>query len=621
MSGTLLLISKNSRNTELFQSKIQHLHRFIDAEFKEHFSKILSHNLNKNGLLIEFRNTNDKKFHIDEQKNWLAYEGTVFALDQTKKYDAEELLALYKNKGANFVNKLDGHFVIKIYDVNKDEYIVINDFIKYKTNFFTEDENFQLFTPFLVTAAIIRKPELDLNAFNEFMWRYSILSEKSMLKGVERLSPATIYNIAHGKITQQKYWQWPHQYTNLSFEDCVEKSKESFRESARLIDQSYGKTCLDLTMGQDSRLLVSAFKNQQLPFVTSTYGKDSFFEVKAVKEMAAKHHIENHQIKPTDEYLTRLWYYFIRSILLGSAELPGYTLGRTMFMREEQMKLGNVLVNGADGQFYKNGLWIEMYTLNLYFEPKKVNSNLFIRLRAMSKNYNDSIFADDFIDVKRKSADYYRAIINEEIAGYTDSPVSIQMDKFSLYRWTNFLNAANSTVSMITDSISPLLMRRNLDLALQIPVRWKFHSSKFQREIVYRLDPDLAREKTDMGGINMVPKNMFTYIPFWFKYSYFQSRRLRNKIKTIMGIHVDTELQEAWDYLPVYKQLFSTPELKEYLNYRKMYLAEIIKENEWTSFLSSFDDPESQQLNTFEHLFKLAGIEYFLKVANKFYKA
>ena len=73
MGGTLLMISKNSRNSELFQSKAQDLYRFIDTEFKDHFSKILSHNLNKDGFLIEFRNNNDKKFHIDEDFKVITY--------------------------------------------------------------------------------------------------------------------------------------------------------------------------------------------------------------------------------------------------------------------------------------------------------------------------------------------------------------------------------------------------------------------------------------------------------------------------------------------------------------------------------------------------------------------
>jgi hypothetical protein len=123
-----------------------------------------------------------------------------------------------------------------------------------------------------------------------------------------------------------------------------------------------------------------------------------------------------------------------------------------------------------------------------------------------------------------------------------------------------------------------------------------------------------------MGGINMVPKNFFTYIPFWIRYSYFQSRRMRNKIKTMLGFHVDTELQEAWDYLPVYQRIYQSPELHDLLNYKEMLLSEIIEEDEWNRYIELFIDTNTHSLKNFEDLFKLAGIEYFLRNANKLHK-
>ena len=620
MGGVLLLISKDKRNRELFSEKTRKLGFFVNELFKDHFETITSKKFNTSAYVIEFRNDNRRKFFMDELNNWLTFEGIVFALDKTKNYDAEELLSLYREYGEDFVKKLDGHFVIKIYDAQKDEFLVLNDFIKYKSNFFVEDENFYLFTPLLLTAAIIQKPELDLDAFNEFMWRYSILSERSMLKGVTRLSPASIYRINKDGMKIKIYWEWPHHYIDLPFNDAVDKMINSIKETVRLVDQSFESSCLDFTMGQDSRMLVSAFMNQDLPFVTSTFGKDTFFEVQAVKKMVKKYGIKNYNIQINDDYLNNIWKYFTSSIDLGSAELPGYLMGRILHMKYEQLKLGDALVNGSDGQFYKNGLWVELYTLNLYMEPRKVNINLFLRLRAMSKNYFDGIFTPGFLSIKQNSADYYREIMQNEIKDYLHSPVAIQMDKYSLYRWTNFLNAQHSTISLIANSMSPLLLRRNLDFALQIPVQWKFNSSRFQRAVVYNLNPDLAREKTDMGGINMVPKNFFTYIPFWLRYSYFQSRRMRNKIKTILGFHVDTELQEAWDYLPVYQRTYHSPELYDLLNYKDMILAEIIKENEWNNYLQIFKDPKKHSLKNYEFLFKLAGIEYFLRNTYKLLK-
>jgi hypothetical protein len=285
-------------------------------------------------------------------------------------------------------------------------------------------------------------------------------------------------------------------------------------------------------------------------------------------------------------------------------------------MREKQLDFSKTLINGADGQFYKNGLWIEMYTFNLFREPAKTDIDLFLKLRMMSKNYPESIFQDNFLTIKRNSKQYFRELMQKAIRDYKNSPVAIQMDRFSLYYWTNFLNSANNAVSMIGNSFSPLLFRRNLELALKIPVKWKFNSSKFQRAIVYALDPELAKEKTDMGGINMVPKNFITYIPFFLKYSYFQSRRLRNKIKTMLGFNVMTELQEAWDYRPVYRRLYEQDMMRELIDYDKMLLADIIKKEGWNIFLERFNNPEKVSLNDYKFLFKIASVERLFRIDN-----
>ena len=114
----------------------------------------------------------------------------------------------------------------------------------------------------------------------------------------------------------------------------------------------------------------------------------------------------------------------------------------------------------------------------------------------------------------------------------------------------------------------------------------------------------------------MAPKNILTYIPFYFRYFYFQSARFRNKIKTKLGMKVVTHLQEAWDYLPIYKLLFQNENFQKNLIYENMYLSEIIKENEWNKLLKQFQNKEFQTVNNYEYIFKIISMEYFLQKAN-----
>ena len=617
MAGTLLLISRKQTSQSAFSELQNKLKLKTKEVFGAYFPEIHFKTLGDNAFLIEFRKNKESKFVSDDSGNWLTFEGTVFALNETKALNAEDLLHLYLNTKKDFANELDGHFVIKLFDAKENKHVVINDFIKNKTNFLCETDNYVMFTPFAITTAGIRNPEPDFEAINEFLWRYYILSKKSVLKGVSKLLPASEYQFKTDKLTQCTYWNWPKRYTKLRFQDAVRKTTESMKESARLISNTFGTPCIDFTMGQDTRQVISAFTNQKIDITTSVFGKSDFYEVKRIKEIANQFNIHNNNIQLGKDFTDNLWSHFTNAIILGSCEQPGYLLGRLIYMRQKQSKLAHVSLNGIDGHFYKNGLWDEMYTFNLYREPKSFNVNSFLKLRALSLNYPDQVFSDTFLQIKKNSEAYFRNTIVSAIKDYLDSPVSMQVDRFDLYHWLNFTTVSNNSGNLVHHSISPLLLRRNLEFALQIPVKWKFNLSKYQRAVVYQLDPELAKLRTDFGGVNMVPKNFFTIIPHYIRYFYFQSNRLRKKIKAKMGFNVVTHLQEAWDYLPLYRKLFHDDKLQEHLRYENMLLKDIFEPNEWSTYLKKCDNPDDLKLKDFEFLFKLVSVEYFLKEAER----
>lgn len=617
MAGSFLLISKNHKKNNI-DSLFTKIEQYLNKNLVDYFKDVNYYRPQSDCIVINFKKDNIKKFYQDGQNNWITYEGTVFGLNKTKIYTASNILNLYKDHSTNFVNYLDGHFVIKIYDATKQEFLIINDFIKNKTNYYTESEDFIIFSPILILTALIKRPMVDKKALNEFLWRYYILSNRTIFKDVNRLKPATIYIIQNRKIETEKYWDWPKSYTNLCFKDSVQKTVNSLQETARLISK-LGKPVIDFTMGQDSRQIVSSFTSQGIEFSTSVFGKSDFCEVQNVKKMSNRHNIENYNITLNNDYQNNPYKYFLKSILLGSSEEPGYMLGRIMYMRNQQSKFGSLVLNGMDGHFYKNGLWDEMYTFNFYKEPKKFNIDTFLKMRALSNDYKSDIFNKKINQIKQESEQYFTNLVTRSIKDYINAPVSIQVDKFDLYHWLNFCIAANSACNTITNSISPLLLRRNLEFALKVPVQWKFNLSKYQRAIVYNMDQELAKEKTDFAGVNMVPKNIFTYFPFYFKYFYHQSNRLKNKIKSKLGLNVKTHIQDAWDYLPIYKNLFNNSELQLLIYYKNMHLNNIILQENWNNFVAKFQEPNQCTIADYEYILKIAGLEILLKEADKIY--
>lgn len=617
MAGTLLLIKKEHTDDREFVEKKGLLKEYIQKEFSEFFSGIHFHEADQNSLLVEFRKNNESKYFEDSNGNWLTYEGSVFALKETKAYNAEQLLELYLVNGENFVNELDGHFVIKLYDKNKNKHLVIADFIRSRINYVTETGSFVLFTPFILPATIIREIKPDLDALNEIFWRYYILSSRSIFEGVSRLDSATIYSVNNKTIEKKVYWNYPSAITDRSFDESVKLFVESIKETARLINMKFGKAAMDLTQGQDSRIIMAAFKSQNLPFATTTFGKEDFEELKNVKKIAEKHQFEHHTIELTPDYTDNIESYYRKALVLGNGDEPGYLLGRILFMRDQQSKFGNVLVNGTGGPFYKDCFWEEIYALDLYRERYKIDHERFLKLRPMNKNYPSDIFSDQFLKIKEKSRAYFIDMLKDSVDNLEGQPASLQVDKFALTKWQNYAVYGNNIALSTRDAISPLLLRRNLEIGIPMPAKWRWNKSNFQRAVMYKLDPELAKEKTDFGGINMVPYNALTFIPFYIKYVVRQTQRYRNKLLNKLGLNVKTHLQAAWDYKPIYERLFKSNEIQELLPYETMKCSHAIDKEKWEEFLNRFSGEEDMKLNDYEFLFKIAGTERLLKLSTK----
>jgi len=617
MAGVVLLVSKNSRKTKEFYKKADKIERFVNRHFARHFKYISFQNPKSNHYLIHFRKDDKNKFYQTGNGSWLTYSGHVFSLNETRMYDAEELWFEYKKNGKALPKKLDGQFVIKIYDSRSNSFLIFNDFAKNRTEFLTKTDDYLLFSPFLLLSAAIKKPELDLHAFNEFMWRYYILSNRTMLKGTRRLSPATLYEIHKGVLKSRKYWNWPEQYTTDKFPQAVEQLSESMKESARLMGQFGIEPLIEFTMGQDSRQIVSAFTNQKLSFISTIYGKDDFYEVEKVKEMTSRHRIRNYHVKLSEDYVINPFPYFKTGILLGNGEEPGYLIGRILHMRSQYLKSSSLILNGTHGRYYKDGLWNELYVSNFYREPSQLSVGKLLKFRVMNKNFKSDIFSNKFLRIKSGSKEYFADLIQKSVKPVNDSPVSIQLDKFDAEHYGNFGLASNTVCDSIIDVLSPLLLRRNLEPALAFPVSWKYNLSNIQRAVVHNLDSELAREITDFSEITMTPKSDISMMWFLSRYWFAQSQKLRDKFKNRLGFHVTTQLQKAWDYAPIYRTLTRDDAARNMLNYDHMAISDILDKKSWNEYIDHFYNSDMVSIDQYEYLLKILSVEMFLQLSRE----
>jgi len=617
MAGVVLLISKKNHNLNKLNKKIQRAEHFINRHLAQYFKNISIQNPNPDHYLIQFRKDDRKKYYALKNGSWIAFSGHVFALNETRIFNAEELWDLYTKYGINFPNLLDGHFVIKVFDSTTNKFLVFNDIAKNRSEFLTETDNYILFSPFLLLSALIKKPELDHYAFNEYMWRYYILSDRTMLKGTSRFTPATMYEVQDGILKSKRYWSWPEKYSSMKFSDAVEKLSESMKESAQLVTKFDIEPVIEFTMGQDSRQIVSAFTNQKIPFTSAIFGKDTFYEVQNVKKMTARHGIKNIHVKLSDDYINNPFPYFKKGILLSNMEEPGYLIGRILHMKSLYRPTSSLLINGVHGRYYKDGLWNEIYVLNLYREPSSLDINKLLKYRIMNKNYDNKIFADHYQEIKSQSSEYFTSLIRDSVNDRSNSPISIQLDKFDAEHYSTFGMVANTACDFTIDLLSPLLLRRNLEFALELPVKWKYNLSNIQRAVVHNLDSDLAKEITDFADVTMTPKSGLPFMMFLSRYWYAQSKKLQDKYKNKLGFHVTTPIQKAWDYAPIYRSLIRDDATRNMLNYNHMAMSDILDKKSWNEYINHFYNSDVVSIDQYEYLLKILSVELFLQLSRE----
>ena len=597
MAGVLLLTAKSRDAQSKLSIAENTLKKANEALLGSYFQKI-EYWTKGTSLLVHYRKESSPDIYFNND-GWIAIEGTAFDLNSEKIYTLKDLWDLYNSKGENFIKNLDGHFIIKLYDKAKDKILIFNDIIKSRTNYLAENKDFFLVTPFLITTALIKEPEVDLNALNELFWRYYILSERSLFKSVKRLSPASVYAFSADSYSYKEYWQFPREVASNPMDQYVEQMTESIQQSARIIAKVADHPVSDLTLGQDSRLIVASFIKNNLPISTTTFGNESFSEVEGVRKLTKRHNIDHQVINLDNLSMDTYNQFFRKALLLGSGDEPGYLLGRILYMRQQQALMGGSVISGSGGPFYKDCFWEEIYILNMYHAPKKINPAMFLKLRPMNKNYVEDMFNSDFLKIKNKSSEYFLEMLYNDLDGYEHLPLSMQIDKYSLHRWQNYAVIPIAVTNNFTHAFSPLQFRRNLEIGLPLPPQWKWNKSKFQRKVMHAINPSLAKEKTDFGGINMMPKNAFTFLPFYTRYSWVQTARMRNKILNRLGMQPRTHLQKAWDYLPLYTEYLKHPFIQEHIQWPGSQMESYLDKNNWQTWLTTL--MEKPLLNSFEH--------------------
>lgn len=126
------------------------------------------------------------------------------------KTDTEVALHLYEQRGAGFIRELNGMFALAIWDRPHRRLLLARDRVGKKPLYYLDDGRRLVFGSEL--KAILADPSiarsLDYAGFGEYLTLGSVVSPRTILTGVNKLSPGHMLTHESGGASIERYWDW-----------------------------------------------------------------------------------------------------------------------------------------------------------------------------------------------------------------------------------------------------------------------------------------------------------------------------------------------------------------------------------------------------------------------------
>jgi asparagine synthase (glutamine-hydrolysing) len=232
--------------------------------------------------------------------------GELFDTNQLEWIDSrlpDELiiLDLYERYGEQFISKINGVFILAIWDGLKKRLLIANDRFGLYPLYYAHFNGRLIFGPEM--KGILCDPEfekqIDLRALSEYMRFQHLLGDKTFFEDLKLLRNASLlkYNLRSDSLEIKSYWdfaQIPELPASISFDDAVEESGRLLKAAVDKLTLGGYRNGVYLSAGLDSRVILGLIEKDRFPITTVTYGnkdcRDVIYADKIAKIIGSDHH-------------------------------------------------------------------------------------------------------------------------------------------------------------------------------------------------------------------------------------------------------------------------------------------------------------------------------------------
>jgi hypothetical protein len=477
----------------------------------------------------------------DENGNIIIIDGVViFEKYEDQNFIQKIILDEYIKNGNEVFKNIQGHFVITILNCDSNDIVVVTDINGMLDKYIYTDNKLIVFCSSLLSLAKTASVNLNYTSIAEMFQFGQFICLNTYYEKILRVEPATIYTIrGNSIISKNNYWHYPKTVKHdLRFKYHVLEIERRLKNVMDIICRSFKNIEYDITGGTDSRLILAAVRSNRNQYNTSFFDPVGTEEYKVVRKI-----ISNCSIPFDHHYYDGDWPKNIEIddivplVGLCDGRIDPLDIFTTYYNQMLRINKGiKVSINGIAVGF-KEG-WSEEMRI---FKRRKygIDYNTILKYR-LYKNItrNVDIFDNNFkLYLNNAYNDAYNNIeyTAKELKGIV-TPLATDIFYFNLVGHDDIASQFNISNQILT-TISPLMLRNIIEQIGIGDPKWKKWYSKLQRNLIFHLDPELAKQNT-LLGFPSIPFNIYNFYKAYPILSFQGKRFARKMLKTFLNIDV-----------------------------------------------------------------------------------
>lgn len=392
--------------------------------------------------------------------------------------DVELIEKLYLKYEEQFVNFIEGNYVIVISDAEK--YLLIRDRVGFKSLYYINQNGVLLYGLNLkeIMNQLFIKPSINSNAIYHYLSFWALPADMTWFENVYKVEPGTYVVIQNGKVSKTKYYSFAKYINNSQIDniDSVEKKIDELISTSIMKRQN--EYSIALSGGIDSIFLAALSNRNNVKFDTISVYVNSNSDNEEI-----------HRIKNVSKYInTNAMYYRSCEISVNSINEVAHWIAKKTYepmQLLDMMLILTILYNGEKEVLFGEGA-DELGGYLEYIRAKEINELLNMRTQKVHNErfYKNIYFCNKHVlgltegqkkriwkkDIASNSYDYLYSITNEIDDEVKDSYVRKLQNIDLSFRLPEYLLKRTDTVSQLTGTQIdfPFLNRELIEYCVQI---------------------------------------------------------------------------------------------------------------------------------------------------------